>query len=131
MKKKKCNRATPCSACITRKTPDECTYATTPEERDAIAAAEFIAELRNTRNKLQSQLAKKFSTGYHPVGGTDAGFRAYEEEEEERLEAVYGVLRTGSGDVVREIVGRLRAGEGVGSGGLSNLLGGLELGRVS
>jgi hypothetical protein len=36
-----------------------------------------------------------------------------DQEEEEALEAVYAALRGGSLDLVREVVGRIRAGEGV------------------
>lgn len=117
-KKNQCNRASPCSACIARKTESECTYATTMEDREAIAQADLIAELRGTRNKLQSQLAK---TGVGAAGfgsatsttSTSSGMYIRDQEEEEALEAVYAALRGGSLDLVREVVGRIRAGEGV------------------
>ena len=115
--KNQCNRASPCSACIARKTESECTYATTMEEREAIAQADLIAELRATRNKLQNQLAK---TGAGAAGfgsgastSTSSGMYIRDEQEEEALEAVYAALRGGSLDLVREVVGRIRAGEGV------------------
>lgn len=88
------------------------------EDREAIAQADLIAELRGTRNKLQSQLAK---TGVGAAGfgsatsttSTSSGMYIRDQEEEEALEAVYAALRGGSLDLVREVVGRIRAGEGV------------------
>ncbi|KAL4920813.1 hypothetical protein BDW62DRAFT_198694 [Aspergillus aurantiobrunneus] len=121
MRKVKCNRGSPCSACIARKTVAECTYATTTEEREAIAQADQIAELRATRNKLQSQLAKSVpGSGFPQVHGP-APSTSSQKEEEVALEAVYAVLRGGSLDLVREVVGRIRSGEGV-----IDVLGGLE-----
>ncbi|KAL4980915.1 hypothetical protein BDW66DRAFT_1080 [Aspergillus desertorum] len=105
-RKVKCNRASPCSACISRKTPSECTYAGTVEDREAIAAAETITELRGLRSELQEKLATAAPGTF--LEGTG------EEDEAEALEAVYAVLRRGSVDLVSEIVGRIRAGEEVG-----------------
>ncbi|KAL4984264.1 hypothetical protein BDW68DRAFT_193739 [Aspergillus falconensis] len=107
IRKVKCNRASPCSACVSRKTPSECTYASTVEDREAIAAAETIAELRGLRSELQEKLARAAS-------GTVLDRAGEEEDEAEALEAVYAVLRAGSVDLVSEVVGRIRAGEEVG-----------------
>ncbi|KAL6231263.1 hypothetical protein BDW75DRAFT_233750 [Aspergillus navahoensis] len=107
IRKVKCNRASPCSACINRKTPSECTYASTNEDREAIAAAETITELRGLRNELQEKLAKATSgIVFDGEGGDD--------DEVGALEAVYAVLKGGSADLVSEVVGRIRAGEEVG-----------------
>lgn len=104
------------------------------EEREAIAQADLIAELRTTRNKLQNQLAKAgagagsagFGSGTSTTStSTSSGMYARDEEEEEALEAVYAALRGGSLDLVREVVGRIRAGEGV-----RDVLGWLEGGVV-
>ncbi|KAL2866474.1 Zn(II)2Cys6 transcription factor domain-containing protein [Aspergillus lucknowensis] len=153
IRKVKCDRASPCASCVARHTPNECTYATTTEEREAIAAADLIAELRATRNKLQGQLAKSTSTMTTAMGtatatsglglgssgsgsGSDSGFRAGypgegngngngngngEDEDAAALEAVYAVLRRGSWEVAREVVGRIRGGEGV-----KGVLGGMD-----
>ncbi|KAL4771607.1 hypothetical protein BDW60DRAFT_189528 [Aspergillus nidulans var. acristatus] len=107
IRKVKCNRASPCSACISRKTPSECTYASTVEDREAIAAAETITELRGLRNELQEKLAKAAAGKVLDGGGED-------EEEAEALEAVYAILKGGSVDLISEVVGRIRAGEEVG-----------------
>ncbi|KAL4786275.1 hypothetical protein BJX76DRAFT_355346 [Aspergillus varians] len=114
VRKVKCNRASPCSACISRKTVSECTYATTSAEREAIAQADLIAELRMTRNRMESQLGK-VGAGSDSGGGGGMYGGGYEggDGEEEALEAVYAVLRGGSVDLVREVVGRIRRGQGV------------------
>ncbi|KAL4996738.1 hypothetical protein BDV10DRAFT_186832 [Aspergillus recurvatus] len=103
-----CNRASPCSACISRKTPSECTYASTVEDREAIAAAETIAELRGLRSELQEKLAKAASGIVFDGPGED-------DDEAEALEAVHAILKGGSVDLVSEVVGRIRVGEEVGS----------------
>ncbi|KAL2800003.1 hypothetical protein BJX66DRAFT_211353 [Aspergillus keveii] len=127
VRKVKCDRLTPCTACTTRKPPTECTYSTTSEEREAIAAADLIAELRATRNKLQGQLANAKSgsseaaaagavsvpPGFRGAGGLLTGYDRGEGEDAAALEAVYAVLRGGSWDVAREVVGKIRGGEGV------------------
>ncbi|KAJ0413575.1 hypothetical protein BJY00DRAFT_296728, partial [Aspergillus carlsbadensis] len=125
-----CDRLTPCTACTTRRPPTECTYSTTSEEREAIAAADLIAELRATRNKLQGQLANSKSNpsgavvpagagadsapppGFRGARGLPAGYDRGEGEDAAALEAVYAVLRGGSWDVAREVVGKIRGGEG-------------------
>ncbi|KAL4758498.1 Zn(II)2Cys6 transcription factor domain-containing protein [Aspergillus foveolatus] len=107
IRKVKCNRASPCSACISRKTPSECTYASTVEDREAIAAAETIAELRGIRSELQEKLAKATAGKVLDGGGED-------DEEAEALEAVYAIVKGGSVDLISEVVGRIRAGEEVG-----------------
>ncbi|KAL4754530.1 hypothetical protein BDW72DRAFT_190117 [Aspergillus terricola var. indicus] len=108
IRKVKCNRASPCSACISRRTPSECTYASTVEDREAIAAAETIAELRGLKSELQEKLAKAAAGKVLDGGAED------DEEEAEALEAVYAVLKGGSVDLISEVVGRIRAGEEVG-----------------
>ncbi|KAL2846806.1 hypothetical protein BJX68DRAFT_268520 [Aspergillus pseudodeflectus] len=125
LRKVKCDRLTPCTACTTRKPPTECTYSTTSEEREAIAAADLIAELRATRNRLQGQLANSKSgssmsagpgavlPGFRGAGGLPTGYDRGEGEDAAALEAVYAVLREGSWDVAREVVGKIRGGEGV------------------
>ncbi|KAL3467359.1 hypothetical protein BJX64DRAFT_283678 [Aspergillus heterothallicus] len=130
IRKVKCDRLTPCTACTTRKSPTECTYSTTSEEREAIAAADLIAELRATRNKLQGQLAKsnpKPNLGSSPAPAA-SNFRgaAYGKEGEDAaaLEAVYAVLRGGSWEVAKEVVEKIRGGEGVRGvlGGMANVV---------
>ncbi|KAL4927056.1 Zn(II)2Cys6 transcription factor domain-containing protein [Aspergillus undulatus] len=128
VRKVKCNKAHPCAACIARNQPGECTYASTDEDRSAIAAADLIAELRGARNKLQNQVARKTALtsqnphGYSGSGSGRGGFERVqdwtveEEEDKEReaLEAFWSVLRGGEMEEVREVVGRIRAGEEVG-----------------
>ncbi|KAL4885257.1 hypothetical protein BJY04DRAFT_214591 [Aspergillus karnatakaensis] len=115
IRKVKCNRASPCTSCIARDTPNECTYATTAAERSAIAQAELISELRATRNRLQAQAPRTSNTSNsRPGTGFSATAEEAEEEELAALEAVYAVLRAGSWDLVREVVGRVRGGEKVG-----------------
>ncbi|KAL2817319.1 hypothetical protein BJX63DRAFT_385680 [Aspergillus granulosus] len=132
VRKVKCDRLTPCTACTTRKPPTECTYSTTSEEREAIAAADLIAELRATRNKLQGQLAKS-----NPNPNSSRGFgsgsavrsvgcgRDGEGEDAAALEAVYAVLRGSSWEVAKEVVGKIRGGEAV-RGVLGEMDGGVE-----
>ncbi|RDW74597.1 Zn(II)2Cys6 transcription factor domain-containing protein [Aspergillus mulundensis] len=127
MRKVKCDRASPCSACIARKTPSECVYASTSEDREAIAAAETIAELRVLKGELQEKLARSSSVTSGAVPGAGIVFdrdggAGEDADEQEALEAVYAVLRGGSVELVRELVGRIRAGEEVGG-----ILGALEL----
>ncbi|KAL4806360.1 hypothetical protein BDV18DRAFT_139322, partial [Aspergillus unguis] len=102
VRKVKCNRLSPCNACIARNTPEECTYAATPEEREAIAASELIAELRARRNKLQSRLLAKRGAGAASsllrADENDYGVEVEEGEvgeEEEAMEALYAMLRRG------------------------------------
>ncbi|KAL4900683.1 hypothetical protein BDW74DRAFT_182519 [Aspergillus multicolor] len=127
MRKVKCNRASPCSACIARKTPSECTYASTSEDREAIAAADAIAELRALRGELQEKLARSSFAASGAVPGAGIVFDRdggvdEDSDEQEALEAVYAVLRGGSVELVREVVERIRAGEEV-----ESVLGVLEL----
>ncbi|KAI9367574.1 hypothetical protein BJX61DRAFT_547359 [Aspergillus egyptiacus] len=124
IRKVKCNRQTPCSTCIARKTAHECTYTTTSAEREAIAAAETIAELRGLRDELRSRVVKtntnnnlKYNDvnemGDYHLPGTDMGMGGDVGVDSGRLralEAFYAVLRDGEGSEVREVVGRVRAG---------------------
>ncbi|KAL2816240.1 hypothetical protein BDW59DRAFT_175865 [Aspergillus cavernicola] len=117
IRKVKCNRLTPCTSCIARKSPAECTYATTTEDREAIAAAELIAELRATRNELRERLSSGagagFGFGLKHLGGEYGGEdERGNEEKKEVLEGLYAVIRGGEWGVAREVVGRVRAGEG-------------------
>ncbi|KAL5338869.1 hypothetical protein BJX70DRAFT_398252 [Aspergillus crustosus] len=121
IRKVKCNRASPCTSCITRQTVSECTYATTPAERSAISQAETIAELRATRNRLQAQLARNNANPSLSLSSSLQRGEEAEENELAALEAVYAVLRAGSWDLAREFVGRMRGGEEVG-----DLLGGVK-----
>ncbi|KAL4874072.1 hypothetical protein BDV12DRAFT_191935 [Aspergillus spectabilis] len=111
IRKVKCNRASPCASCITRQTTSDCTYANNAAERTAISAAETIAELRAKKNKLQAQLARTNANPSFQRGGER---EEADEEELAALEAVYAILRRGSLDLAREVVGRVRAGEEVG-----------------
>ncbi|PWY89141.1 hypothetical protein BO70DRAFT_377569 [Aspergillus heteromorphus CBS 117.55] len=138
-RKVKCNRQTPCTACTARNIPQECKYAAPDADRQAIAQAEVIADLRAKVRRLRGRLASSSvmgiigdedgdfegETGEEGGGGLEGrdgdGEEGEEEEEEEEeedrvadLEAVYQVLRDGEWGEVQRVVGRLRAGEAVG-----------------
>ncbi|KAE8378217.1 hypothetical protein BDV26DRAFT_261990 [Aspergillus bertholletiae] len=104
-RKVKCNRLSPCAACITRGIQGECKYSAPNEDRQAIAQAEIITELRGQVNQIRDQIAQRGA--YRPA------FDDFEEEEEEAavMEIVYSALRLGSEDLVWHIVGRIRNGE--------------------
>ncbi|KAF5859716.1 hypothetical protein ETB97_002495 [Aspergillus alliaceus] len=91
-------------ACITRGIQEECKYSAPNEDREAIAQAEMITELRGKVNRLQEQMAQRVA--YR------SSFNDPEEEEETAaMEIVYSALRLGSEDLVWRIVGRIRDGE--------------------
>ncbi|KAE8394805.1 hypothetical protein BDV23DRAFT_146416 [Aspergillus alliaceus] len=103
-RKVKCNRLSPCETCITRGIQEECKYSAPNEDREAIAQAEMITELRGKVNRLQEQMAQRVA--YR------SSFNDPEEEEETAaMEIVYSALRLGSEDLVWRIVGRIRDGE--------------------
>ncbi|KAL4942814.1 hypothetical protein BDV06DRAFT_235180 [Aspergillus oleicola] len=128
VRKIKCNKAYPCSSCLARKTPDECSYASTSEDRSAIAAADLISELRVTKSKLQNQVNKKqlAVAAASTAAYGDSGKGSKSGREGEVLEELWGVLRHGENGAVREVVGRIRGGEGV-----ESVLGGIQgTGRI-
>ncbi|OGM42844.1 hypothetical protein ABOM_009446 [Aspergillus bombycis] len=105
-RKVKCNRLSPCEACITRGIQEECKYSAPNEDRQAIAQAEMITELRGKVNQIREQIAQRLA--YR------SSFDDLEEEEEEEaaaMEIVYSALRLGTEDLVWHIVGRIRNGE--------------------
>ncbi|KAJ5713633.1 uncharacterized protein N7483_010814 [Penicillium malachiteum] len=56
-RKVKCDRSIPCHACIIRGLEAECTYLTTPEDREHISQAEIIDRLRREVAQLRTQLS--------------------------------------------------------------------------
>ncbi|OOF91514.1 hypothetical protein ASPCADRAFT_134066 [Aspergillus carbonarius ITEM 5010] len=115
-RKVKCNRLTPCEACVARNISHECKYAVPDEDRQAIAQAETIADLRAKVNRLRSQLVQGQQRGR--VQALNLEVEVVEDQREEDgladLEAVYGVLRGGSWESAQQVVTRIRAGESVG-----------------
>ncbi|KAJ5279156.1 transcriptional regulator family: Fungal Specific TF [Penicillium angulare] len=57
-RKVKCDRSIPCHACIIRGIEAECTYLTTPEDREHIGQAEIIDRLRREVAQLRTQLTQ-------------------------------------------------------------------------
>ncbi|KAJ5746307.1 transcriptional regulator family: Fungal Specific TF [Penicillium odoratum] len=57
-RKVKCDRSIPCHACIIRGIEAECTYLTTPEDREHIGQAEIIERLRREVAQLRTQLSQ-------------------------------------------------------------------------
>ncbi|KAB8268716.1 hypothetical protein BDV30DRAFT_201043 [Aspergillus minisclerotigenes] len=102
-RKVKCNRLSPCEACITRGIQEECRYSAPNEDRQAIAQAEMITELRGKVNQIREQVGQR-------LAGRPS-FDDLEEEEAAAMEIVYSALRLGSEDLVWHIVGRIRSGE--------------------
>ncbi|KAF7596155.1 hypothetical protein BBP40_003054 [Aspergillus hancockii] len=101
-RKVKCNRLSPCEACITRGIQEECKYSAPNEDRQAIAQAEMITELRGKVNRLREQIPQR------------AAYRSSIddlEEEAAAMEIVYLALRLGSEKLVWQTVGRIRDGE--------------------
>ncbi|KAL4964594.1 Zn(II)2Cys6 transcription factor domain-containing protein [Aspergillus stella-maris] len=124
-RKIKCNKSHPCTACIARNQPEQCSYSSTSEERSAIASADLISELRGARNKLQNQVNRRqlaevaaaraaygSRSGSGGATGKERELSEREVEEKRVLEGVWWVLRSGEVGVVREVVGRIRGGEG-------------------
>jgi hypothetical protein len=58
-----CDRNVPCEACIHRGIESECTYLTSPEDRDHISQAEIIDRLRREVAQLRSQLNQSSARG--------------------------------------------------------------------
>ncbi|KAE8351387.1 hypothetical protein BDV28DRAFT_137193 [Aspergillus coremiiformis] len=102
IRKVKCNRMSPCETCFTRGIQEECKYSAPNEDRQAIAQAEKITELRGKRNRLRELLAPHvaYRTSFD---GPDEGTAA--------MEMVYSALRLGSENLVWRTVGRIRDGE--------------------
>ncbi|OJJ68931.1 hypothetical protein ASPBRDRAFT_89031, partial [Aspergillus brasiliensis CBS 101740] len=103
-RKVKCNRLQPCSTCSARNIPHDCKYAVAEEDRQAIAQAEMIAELRGEVNRLQQKI---YDHDYHGQfgdgtmeGEIEIDVNSLEEGEslgdDDELERVYRVLKDGS-----------------------------------
>ncbi|KAJ5656618.1 hypothetical protein N7507_008568 [Penicillium longicatenatum] len=65
-RKVKCDRSIPCHACIIRGIESECTYLTTPEDREHISQAEIIDRLRREVAQLRTQLSQGPRPRPHP-----------------------------------------------------------------
>lgn len=123
-----CNRLQPCETCSARNIAHECKYAVPDEDRQAIAQAEIIAELRAEVNRLRQQMNEHEQDhedfmegggrgdvdvdGLLLEGDDDDGLGEGIGEGDE-LERVYQILKDGSWERVREVVGRIRRGEDV------------------
>ncbi|PIG81078.1 hypothetical protein AARAC_011016 [Aspergillus arachidicola] len=91
-------------ACITRGIQEECRYSAPNEDRQAIAQAEMITELRGKVNQIREQIGQRLADR--------PSFDDLEAEEAAAaMEIVYSALRLGSEDLVWHIVGRIRNGE--------------------
>ncbi|KAI2819929.1 transcriptional regulator family: Fungal Specific TF [Aspergillus niger] len=127
-RKVKCNRLQPCETCSARNIAHECKYAVPDEDRQAIAQAEIIAELRAEVNRLRQQMNEyeQEHEDYMEGGGrgevdVDGLFLEGDDDdglgegvgEGDELERVYQILKDGSWERVREVVGRIRRGEDV------------------
>ncbi|KAE8144141.1 hypothetical protein BDV25DRAFT_167557 [Aspergillus avenaceus] len=106
-RKVKCNRLSPCEACVTRGIPEECKYSAPNEDRQAIAQADMITELRGKVNRLREQIAQRGAYRCSSVSSEE------DEEEAAAMEIVYSALRLGPEDLVWKLVGRIREGEDV------------------
>ncbi|RAK94436.1 hypothetical protein BO79DRAFT_261592 [Aspergillus costaricaensis CBS 115574] len=129
-RKVKCNRLQPCETCSARNIAHECKYAVPDEDRQAIAQAEMIAELRGEVNRLRQQINdheyyeydhEHNHENHEDLMGEgnvleDGGLlierlengESLGEEEDDELERVWRVLRDGEWERVREVVGRIR-----------------------
>ncbi|EYE90672.1 Zn(II)2Cys6 transcription factor domain-containing protein, partial [Aspergillus ruber CBS 135680] len=56
-RKVKCDRLTPCSTCLSRAHPEQCTYTSTDTDRSAMKSAETIADLRRKIRALKMQIS--------------------------------------------------------------------------
>ncbi|XRM44893.1 hypothetical protein ABZX51_007998 [Aspergillus tubingensis] len=122
-RKVKCNRLQPCETCSARNIAHECKYAVPDEDRQAIAQAEMIAELRAEVNRLQRQYheyqeSSSVDDEFY-VNILEEGSGALEElengeeslgegDDEDELERLYRILKDGEWEKVREVVGRIR-----------------------
>ncbi|KAJ5106736.1 hypothetical protein N7456_003411 [Penicillium angulare] len=68
-RKVKCDRSIPCHACIIRGLEAECTYLTTPEDREHISQAEIIDRLRREVAQLRTQLTQGPKPKSKPLPG--------------------------------------------------------------
>ncbi|GAB1204618.1 hypothetical protein APSETT445_003274 [Aspergillus pseudonomiae] len=93
-------------ACTTRGIQEECKYSAPNEDRQAIAQAEMITELRGKVNQIREQIAQRLA-----YRSSFDGLEEEEEEEAAAMEIVYSALRLGTEDLVWHIVGRIRNGE--------------------
>ncbi|GKZ79700.1 hypothetical protein AnigIFM56816_003906 [Aspergillus niger] len=123
-----CNRLQPCETCSARNIAHECKYAVPDEDRQAIAQAEIIAELRAEVNRLRQQM-NEYEQEHEDFmegggrgevdvdglleGDDDDGLGEGGVGEGDELERVYQILKDGSWERVREVVGRIRRGEDV------------------
>jgi hypothetical protein len=84
-------------------------------------------QLANTKSgSSEAAGAVSVPPGFRGAGGLLTGYDRGEGEDAAALEAVYAVLRGGSWDVAREVVGKIRGGEGV-----RGVLGGMDGGGAS
>ncbi|KAJ5803194.1 uncharacterized protein N7503_005644 [Penicillium pulvis] len=72
-RKVKCDRSIPCHACIIRGIESECTYLTTPEDREHIGQAEVIDRLRREVAELRTQLSQGPRPRPHPKALSERG----------------------------------------------------------
>lgn len=124
----KCDRLSPCEACIARGIAHECKYSSTDEDREAIAQAEVISTLRARARRLRNELAEAEAEGQEimelrqgmsfnqgqgqrqgPDGGTGTSSGA-RKAENQAMEILYSAIRLGSEDLVGRIVSGVREG---------------------
>ncbi|PWY78887.1 hypothetical protein BO83DRAFT_415346 [Aspergillus eucalypticola CBS 122712] len=124
-----CNRLQPCETCNARNIAHECKYAVPDEDRQAIAQAEMIAELRAEVNRLRQQISDHEYDHEHNVNHEESimggegnvledggllierlenGESLGEEDDDDELGRVYRILKDGEWEKVREVVGRIR-----------------------
>ncbi|KAH8429719.1 Zn(II)2Cys6 transcription factor domain-containing protein [Aspergillus melleus] len=119
-RKVKCDRLSPCEACIARGIVHECKYSSTDEDREAIAQAEVIATLRARVRRLRNELAEAEAEGHEIMelregmmtssssqGSSGAAAR---KAENQAMEILYSAIRLGSADLVGRIVSGVREG---------------------
>ncbi|PLB50955.1 hypothetical protein P170DRAFT_509011 [Aspergillus steynii IBT 23096] len=131
-RKVKCDRLSPCEACIARGIVNECKYSSTDEDREAIAQAEVISTLRARARRLRTELAEVEAEGHEIMElregmafnaalgqgqglGTGMGMGASSspgarKAENQAMEILYSAIRLGSEDLVGRIVGGVREG---------------------
>ncbi|KAJ5654264.1 transcriptional regulator family: Fungal Specific TF [Penicillium lividum] len=107
-RKVKCDRSIPCHACIIRGIEAECTYLTTPEDREHIGQAEIIERLRREVAQLRTQL----SQGPRPRSRPRELSAERPGREHDRIERPSGYAGSGKGFVsdVGGVVGYAGAG---------------------
>ncbi|KAI9926498.1 hypothetical protein ASPWEDRAFT_692626 [Aspergillus wentii DTO 134E9] len=111
-RKVKCNRLDPCETCISRGVANECKYSANDEDRQSIAQAELITDLRATVKGLKGKLSQVEQERHFQRRHASTPEDDDEEQQNGSLtmEIVYAALQSGSPEVVQHLVAMIRSG---------------------